>query len=302
MKTPRLLQRLLSYTLLLGSVLLLPSCFRCVGVYCENGTCDKGYCDCDPGYYGDACQYQNISSAGYNCVSGSCTYVSENASYLTVNECYSQCGSSCNYDVFTAANCQVGYVPVAANACCPASNPFYCSETGLCYTTCEAADAACSVSTVVMGSTSSGGAGYACDGGSCISVSSGASYSTLSECQSACVNNAFSLNDNWLGADGTGISISGTGGTFYSFGGNWQLMANSGYVSVGSAKLRYISTLTSNTWGCQVLFLQIIDGVPEATAWSSNGTITMSPDGNVISVAGTSPFGSGLATTNYTRQ
>lgn len=293
----------LSITLIFGSMLLLPSCFRCIGVYCENGSCKNGVCECDEGYYGENCEFSTASSSGYVCVSGSCSYVSSDASYITLNECYTDCGSSlCNYDVYSDGSCAPGNVPVSISSCCPTSNPYYCSETGYCYTTCESADAACATATVILGTTGSGNAGYSCIGGTCISVSSGATYATYSDCQTTCASTTYTLNDSWLGSDGTGFTISGTTGAFYVFGGNWQLMANSGYVSIGTQKYRYISTLTANTWSCQVLFLHLTDGVPDSIDWSTDGTITMSGDGNTITVAATSPYTGTPAQASYTRQ
>lgn len=144
-------------------------------------------------------------------------------------------------------------------------------------------------------------AGYNCSGGNCNYVSSGASYSSLSECQSACSGGGSSLNDKWLASDGTGISISGSNGSFYSFSSNWQLFVNNGTISYGSLKLKEISQVSATTWNCKVLFLHIVNGVPESVAWSSDGTITMSSSGNTIYVAATSPFGS-MGSASYTRQ
>ncbi|MCF8277911.1 MAG: hypothetical protein K9J17_14350 [Flavobacteriales bacterium] len=186
---------------------------------CGNGTCRNGECECFDGYYGDACQYETAAGPGYSCVSGSCVSVSSNADYLTYSDCYNSCGgsgytcvsgscvsvssnadylsysdcynscaSSCSYDVWSGGGTcsQQGYVPVSTTACCPVDYPYHCSETGLCYSTCEAADAACSSATVVLGSNGQGGSGYVCSGGNCTYVSSGATYSSLSQCQSAC--------------------------------------------------------------------------------------------------------------------
>ena len=188
---------------------------------CGNGVCVSGGCECYDGYYGDECQYSNVGTAGYDCVGGSCTYTTVNGTYstyadcdnacgsgaagydcvggsctyttvngtyATLSDCQNACASACNYEIFTGnVTCNdPSYVPVSATACCSPSYPFHCPETGLCYTTCEAADAACSAAMVVKGVVNGGSAGYVCSSGNCNYVSSGATYQTLEQCQSAC--------------------------------------------------------------------------------------------------------------------
>lgn len=169
-----------------GAISSLPSCFQCLDVECENGTCSQGVCECFDGYYGSECQYSTTVS-GYDCVSGSCVYTSDNASYSTISECQDYCASNCIYDVFNGGgSClDAGNFPISASACCSPSYPFYCSETGLCYTSCEAADAACAAATVVTGA-ANGSAGYTCASGNCNYVTNGASYSTLAACEASC--------------------------------------------------------------------------------------------------------------------
>jgi hypothetical protein len=168
-------------------LLTLSSCFPCADMDCGNGVCSQGVCECYDGYYGSECQYAT-GGAGYDCNSGTCSYVSANADYATISECENACGSSCNYNVYSGGgSCSdPANFPVSASLCCSPSYPFYCSETGMCYTSCTAADAACSSATVVTGSTSGGGAGYDCISGSCTYVSANGDYATLSACQSAC--------------------------------------------------------------------------------------------------------------------
>jgi hypothetical protein len=105
--------------------------------------------------------------------------------------CYYNCGGggNCSYIQWTGTvNCSnSGSYPVSSSTCCNGSYPYYCPTTNKCYTTCDAADAACS-STVYRANMSSGGggSGYKCVNGNCSSVSSGATYNSLSACQSAC--------------------------------------------------------------------------------------------------------------------
>jgi hypothetical protein len=168
-------------------LLTLYSCFPCADMDCGNGVCSQGVCECYDGYYGSECQY-STGGAGFDCISGNCSYVSGNADYATITDCQNACGSSCDYSVYSGGgSCSdPANFPVSASLCCSPSYPFYCSETGMCYTSCAAADAACSSATVVTGSTSGGGAGYDCISGSCTYVSANGDYATLSACQSAC--------------------------------------------------------------------------------------------------------------------
>ncbi|MCF8256227.1 MAG: hypothetical protein K9J06_01650 [Flavobacteriales bacterium] len=172
----------------IGAMCSLPSCFPCLDMDCGNGTCVSGTCECYDGYYGSECQY-SYNAAGYDCISGSCTYVLTDGTYATYSDCDNSCGGgACQYEVFTGGgNCtDEGYFPVAPSLCCSPSYPYFCSETQMCYTSCESADAACSVATVTTGVANGGSAGYVCTGGSCNYVTSGASYSSLTQCQSAC--------------------------------------------------------------------------------------------------------------------
>jgi hypothetical protein len=242
--------------------------------------------------------------AGYDCISGSCTYVSANGDYATLSACQSACAPSCSYSVFTGGGTcnDPANFPVSTTWCCSSTYPYYCPETGLCYSSCAAADAACSSAGVVTGSGFGGAAGYVCSNGNCSYVSSGASYSSLSACQSSCGGNNFSLDDHWLAPSGTGIIISGQNGVFYAFSSNWQLFVNNGTVNVGTLKVRYITQINSTTWSCQALFLQLIDGDPITVEWSVDGTLTMSSDGTSITASATSPFSNGIGSETYYRQ
>jgi hypothetical protein len=105
------------------------------------------------------CEEKLPDSSGYNCVSGNCIAVSSDADFETMSECYNACGGgNCNYTQFTGTdNCNSGYDPVTSSTCCPVDYPFYCSQTNSCYTTCEAAEAACSGSIVKADATGGGG-------------------------------------------------------------------------------------------------------------------------------------------------
>jgi hypothetical protein len=175
-------------SIIIVALFSLPSCFPCMDMDCGNGICNAGSCECFEGYYGSECQY-TYGTAGYECVSGSCTYTSDNGTYSTYADCESSCGGgACEYEVFTGGGTcsDEGYFPVAPSLCCSPSYPFFCSETQMCYTSCESADAACSAASVITGTANGGTSGYACISGNCNFVTSNATYTSLSQCQSAC--------------------------------------------------------------------------------------------------------------------
>lgn len=257
------------------AMISLQSCVdKCRDVNCQNGgTCDDGECDCPTGY------------SGTNCEIEPCTYVQWTGTL----------------------NCEIGYYPVSNTTCCPTGYPYFFGTS--CYATCQDADGAANGATVYRYNDGTGGgggggggtAGYNCVSGSCGYVSSGASYGTLSECENDCGISGPSLNDSWLASSGTGITIAGSNGTFYAFSSNWQLFVNDGTVSVGSVKLRNIVQVSATTWNCQVLFLRIVNGSPVEVGWSTDGTLTMSTDGNTLTAYATSPFG-GTGSESYYRQ
>jgi GH43 family beta-xylosidase len=109
------------------------------------------------------------------------------------------------------------------------------------------------------------------------------------------------LNGNWLTTAGTGITISGSSGTFYSFSTNWQIAANGGHVTLNSLKIRNISSVSTTTWNCQDLWLTTTNGNIDGTKWSADGTITMNADGKSITVTSTGPVSGSMGSTIYTR-
>jgi len=108
-----------------------------------------------------------------------------------------------------------------------------------------------------------------------------------------------SLDQKWIGTDGTGFKINGTRGNFYVFGGNWKILADKGIVAMGETKIRNIKEINATTWSCQILFLRMNGGKPDEVAWSADGTIIMSNYGHTITMSATSPFGSGIASATY---
>ena len=111
-----------------------------------------------------------------------------------------------------------------------------------------------------------------------------------------------SLDGNWLSSGGTGITISGENGSFYSFSSNWQLAANGGFVSIGSLKLKNINQVSTNNWSCSNLFGGQSGGVVVSVTWADDGTITMNDDGSSLTVTSTSPYSGNSSSTTYYKQ
>lgn len=138
------------------------------------------------------CLGDMFKDPGYDCVGGySCIEVDDDAEYETRSACEYAC-LTCDYVQHYGSNtCDVGSYPVSDSKCCPDGYPYHCSVTQSCYTSCESAALACGSTTVRRADLSGGGggggsSGYDCVGGDCSYVSSGATYSTLSACESSC--------------------------------------------------------------------------------------------------------------------
>lgn len=142
---------------------------------------------------------------GYNCIGYDCMEVDDDADFSTYSSCISDCGSgggggggggggNCTYTQYngTQSCSSSGYSPVASGTCCPDTHPYHCSVTGTCFTTCEGAASACGSTAITRANLSGGGgggggtSGYDCVSGNCQYVSSGASYSSQTACESAC--------------------------------------------------------------------------------------------------------------------
>jgi hypothetical protein len=81
------------------------------------------------------------------------------AAAILLNSCDDEEGN-CAYVQSTAtANCGSGYYPVSSSGCCPASSPFYCSETNTCYAFCSTAESNCGYTQVIRANTGGGGGG-----------------------------------------------------------------------------------------------------------------------------------------------
>ena len=69
------------------------------------------------------------------------------------------------------------------------------------------------------------------------------------------------------------------------FNSNWQDAADHGIVSLGDTKIKDISKVSDNKWTCLELWTRRTNGVPVETVWSYEGDITMSEDGNSITIS-----------------
>ena len=118
-------------------------------------------------------------------------------------------------------------------------------------------------------------------------------------------NTNLSLEGKWATTGGTGITITGTTGVYYSFSPTVQAAAAKGLVSIGSSVLKEITPVSTYKWNCLQLGIYSVSGVPTQAVWSYNGTITMSTDGKTITIISSwkMPNGSDDSTTNIlTRQ
>lgn len=176
---------------ILATTMLLIGCKKdeCENAVCLNGgTCISGTCSCPDGYYGVNCEN---STEGYDCISGTCVYVSKHAYYSSYTLCVDNCEE--NNDCFSTPfygtqNCDWGYVSVSPTYCCPIGFPYHGFETGFCYTTCLAAKDAGN-STIVFGTGEEGGggtSGYNCVNGNCEYVTSNSTYVTIGDCNLFC--------------------------------------------------------------------------------------------------------------------
>ncbi|MFW6224409.1 MAG: hypothetical protein ACOC4R_01985 [Bacteroidota bacterium] len=100
------------------------------------------------------------------------------------------------------------------------------------------------------------------------------------------------------------VEIRGDKAYFVSFGStNFQTMASQGMLSIGDLKMKNITKIADNQWSLNDLWWWQSGG-QHKTAWSdkSKSTITMSQDGNTLTVKGecVSPFNNSRSTGSYT--
>lgn len=112
---------------------------------------------------------------------------------------------------------------------------------------------------------------------------------------------SFSLDGKWLSSAGIGITISGNSGTLYAFSTNWEIARTKGYVAVGSVKLKDIAKVSDTKWNCKDLYLTTTNSQIDGVIWSNDGSITMSSDGQSITVTSTGPVSGNVGSTIYNR-
>lgn len=162
------IRSILSMLTIVITLSILQSCNNCEE-NCDNGYCSDGTCECLTGWKGVDCD-QKITGSNSN---GNCN----STPYYGLQGCNSS-----------------GYVRISSTACCSSSYPYHNSATSSCYTSCDAAYSADNSGYISYGTGqtsnngNSGNSGYNCNGSSCSYVSSGASYSSQSACESDCGN------------------------------------------------------------------------------------------------------------------
>lgn len=188
---------------------------------CDNGICDLDGCECFTGWTGINCD-QQINTGGGNC---------NFTSYYGTQDCNDN-----------------GYVKVSSTACCPPSYPYYNSTTGHCYTSCSSAYNAAQTGYITYGTgqTTGSSSGYDCSGSSCYSVSSNASYSTQSVCESYCG----STNTSGYNCTGSTCYYTSSNATYSS-----QSICNS-YCN-SSSGVGEISFYTMSDLGCGTITVNV---------------------------------------------
>jgi len=116
---------------------------------------------------------------------------------------------------------------------------------------------------------------------------------------------AYTLDGVWKLGNNWQVTVSGSTGTYSSFDTLNAIMQdakNKGYVSIGSQAFRNLTSTGNLTWSGQHLTITFNSSSPNVatgTYWS-NGTYTMSADGQTLTFSGVSSAGGNLTAT-YTR-
>lgn len=113
-----------------------------------------------------------------------------------------------------------------------------------------------------------------------------------------------SLDGQWLSSGGTGVNISGTSAPLYVVAGAYQRAEAAGLLKIGDIGLSNIVKVSDNNWECQMLLVYSEGGVPKAVFWSDTLKVTMSADGQSISVNGQGTYNGSISyvSSTFTRQ
>ncbi|MFH1118902.1 MAG: hypothetical protein V1775_03710 [Bacteroidota bacterium] len=113
----------------------------------------------------------------------------------------------------------------------------------------------------------------------------------------------YDLNGVWDRGD-IEITISGISGTFSEINsGSWLNALNRGYAQLGWIKICQIAKVSSTSWSCNELWNKTDgNGNVTETAYSPPATITISTDGNTITVNSSDPWNGSSSSTTYTRK
>jgi len=228
-----------------------------------------------------SCKDKDESS--WKCISGDCYNVEESGGYDSESECNIICSSNsnntnCNYtSYYGTQNCtDASYVAVSSTACCPSNAPFYCSSTGYCFETCEAAEYnGCTSVYYGTGQSSGSGStsGYNCISGNCTYTSSNATYSSYSECEAYCSGGSSTSygdvtfwTENDLGCGNITVYVNGYSSTISSYYYNGLSSCNSSgcaNFSLPAGTYSFTASCTGYSWN---------GGTVTVT---SNGCVTM---------------------------
>jgi hypothetical protein len=92
------------------------------------------------------------------------------------------------------------------------------------------------------------------------------------------------LDGKWKTSSGNGVVVSGSSATFYVFSSKWQEYQNMGLISIGDEGIKNISKVSANEWNCLTKHVYIENQQPQYMFWSNDGKLTLSSDGNTMTI------------------
>ncbi|RYZ97210.1 MAG: hypothetical protein EOP47_22230 [Sphingobacteriaceae bacterium] len=92
------------------------------------------------------------------------------------------------------------------------------------------------------------------------------------------------LDGKWKTSSGNGVVLSGSSASFYVFSSTWQEYEKMGLISIGDEGIKSISKVSANEWNCLTRHVYIKDQVPQYMFWSNDGKLTLSSDGNTMTI------------------
>ncbi|MGZ5243921.1 MAG: hypothetical protein ACXWEY_11580 [Bacteroidia bacterium] len=92
------------------------------------------------------------------------------------------------------------------------------------------------------------------------------------------------LDGKWKTSSGNGVIVSGSVANFYVFSSTWQEYVNMGLINIGDEGIKSITKVSANEWSCFTRHVYIKDQKPQYTFWSNDGKLTLSNDGNTMTI------------------